>query len=103
MIIIRRTLFEKLNHVLSESIESGTELCRLKGNPYVELVHWLNQLLQQEQCDLQFILRHYNVDRAQLDHDLMQQVSRLPRGASLSQIFLILSNWPLKGLGLLPA
>lgn len=81
MIIIRRTLFEKLNHVLSESIESGTELCRLKGNPYVELVHWLNQLLQQEQCDLQFILRHYNVDRAKLDHDLMQQISRLPRGA----------------------
>jgi len=81
MIIIRRTLFEKLNHVLSDSIESGTELCRLKGNPYVELVHWLNQLLQQEQTDLHFILRHYEIDRAKLDHDLMQQMSRLPRGA----------------------
>lgn len=81
MIIIRRNLFDKLNHVLSESIESGTELCRLKGNPYVELVHWLNQLLQQEQTDLQFILRHHSIDRARLDHDLMQQISRLPRGA----------------------
>lgn len=108
MIIIRRTLFEKLNHVLSESIESGTELCRLKGNPYVELVHWLNQLLQQEQCDLQFILRHYNVDRAQLDHDLMQQVSRLPRGAESVADFSYLIElaieraWIVASLGELP-
>ncbi len=79
--IVRRTLFDKLNDVLSRSIESGTALCRLKGNPYVELVHWLMTLLQEERCDLQFILRHYQVDRAKLEEDLMTQAARLPHGA----------------------
>ena len=80
--IVRRTLFDKLNDVLSRSIESGTELCRLKGNPYVELVHWLITLLQEERCDLQYILRHYPLDRAKLEEDLMAQAARLPRGAN---------------------
>lgn len=81
IMIVRRTLFDKLNDVLSRSIESGTELCRLKGNPYVELVHWLMTLLQEERCDLQFILRHYQTDRAILEEDLMTQAAHLPRGA----------------------
>ena len=79
--IVRKTLFDKLNDVLSRSIESGTELCRLKGNPYVELVHWLMTLLQEESCDLLCILRHYQVDRAALEEDLLRQTARLPRGA----------------------
>ena len=52
MAISRRTLFAKLNPLLSHTLESGTELCRLKKNPYVALLYWLDQLLQQPESEL---------------------------------------------------
>lgn len=81
MAISRRTLFAKLNPLLSDTLESGTELCRLKKNPYVELVHWLDQLLQQPESELRCILRYFSTDQAQLEADLSRALARLPVGA----------------------
>ena len=39
--ISRAALFGKLNRVAYRAIESATVFCKLRGNPYVELVHWL--------------------------------------------------------------
>lgn len=44
MAITRKNLFGKLNATLFTGIESATAVCKLRGNPYVELIHWLNQL-----------------------------------------------------------
>ena len=44
--ISRVALFGKLNSVGYKAIESATVFCKLRGNPYVELVHWLHQILQ---------------------------------------------------------
>ena len=44
--INRSTLFGKLNPIAYRSIEGATVFCKLRGNPYVELQHWLAQILQ---------------------------------------------------------
>jgi len=80
--INRTTLFNKLNEVGYKSIESATLFCKMRGNPYVELVHWLHQLLQQSDSDLHRLLRHFEVDSAKLAKDLTTALDRLPRGAT---------------------
>src|SRR3954470_19006921 len=46
--IRRATLFGKLNPIAYKAIESATVFCKMRGNPYVESLHWLHQLLQSQ-------------------------------------------------------
>lgn len=80
--ITRKNLFGKLNTTLFKSVESATTLCKLRGNPYVELVHWLNQIYQQPDSDLKHIIRHFELDVELLERDFSQTLTRLPAGAS---------------------
>ncbi|WGY71546.1 type VI secretion system ATPase TssH [Burkholderia cepacia] len=82
MNISRQTLFGKLGVELYRGIESATSFCKLRGNPFVELVHWLHQLLQQPDGDLQRIVRHADIDRDTLERDLARALSALPASAS---------------------
>ncbi|MCT4703372.1 type VI secretion system ATPase TssH [Enterobacteriaceae bacterium H20N1] len=82
MAITRKNLFGKLNIILFKSIESATTLCKLRGNPYVELVHWLNQIYQQQDSDLKHIIRHFEIDVEMLERDFAQALTRLPANAS---------------------
>ncbi|MDR1661795.1 MAG: AAA family ATPase, partial [Azoarcus sp.] len=79
--ISRVALFGKLNPVLYKAIESATVFAKLRGNPYVELSHWLYQLIQLDDSDLHRILRHYGVDGGKLAADLLAVLERLPNGA----------------------
>lgn len=80
--ISRVTLFGKLNSLCYQAIESSTVFCKLRGNPYVELVHWLQQLLQLADCDLLRLVRHYGLDTSVLARDLAAALDRLPRGST---------------------
>ncbi|CDG17583.1 type VI secretion system ATPase TssH [Xenorhabdus doucetiae] len=80
--ISRSVLFGKLNRVLFTSLEQATTFCKLRSNPYVELVHWLHQLMQLQNCDLQSIIRYFALDEARLTKDIIAALDRLPRGAS---------------------
>ncbi len=80
--ISRVALFGKLNTLTYRSIESATLFCKMRGNPYVELVHWLHQLFESQNSDAQRILRHFQVDPARLSADLTEALDRLPRGAT---------------------
>lgn len=82
MAITRKNLFGKLNISLFKSVESATTLCKLRGNPYVELVHWLNQIYQQQDSDIRHIVRHFELDAEILERDFAQALTRLPAGAS---------------------
>ncbi|WP_233235297.1 type VI secretion system ATPase TssH [Bordetella sp. LUAb4] len=82
MAISRQALFGKLGVLLYRGIESSTQFCKLRGNPYVELVHWLHQILQLSDSDLHRIVRHAGIDRAALDRDCAQALAVLPAGAS---------------------
>ena len=55
--ISRTALFGKLNPLAYKAVESATVLCKMRGNPYVELVHWLHQLMQHQDGDLQQLIR----------------------------------------------
>ncbi len=80
--ISRAVLFGKLDTLLFTSLESATAFCKLRGNPYVELVHWLHQLMQQQDGDLQQVIRHFALDEQQLTRDIVAALDVLPRGAS---------------------
>jgi len=80
--ISRAVLFGKLDTLLFRSMESATAFCKLRGNPYVELAHWIHQLLQHQDGDLQLLIRHFSLDEAQLTQDVITALDRLPRGAS---------------------
>ncbi len=80
--ISRVALFGKLNPLLYKAIEGATVFCKLRGNPYVELVHWLQQILSTNDSDLHRIVRHFEVDAAKLAADLTRALDRLPRGAT---------------------
>ena len=54
----------------------------MRGNPYVELVHWLHQILQLPDSDLHRIVRHTSSTRRRLARDLTAALDRLPRGAT---------------------
>jgi type VI secretion system protein VasG len=80
--IKRSTLFGKLNSFLYKSIEGATVFCKMRGNPYVELAHWVNQILQAQDSDLHRIIRHYGLDSSRLAADMTATLDGLPRGAT---------------------
>ena len=80
--IQRSTLFGKLNSFLYKSIEGATVFCKMRGNPYVELVHWLKQVLEAQDSDLNRIAQHFGLDPSRLAADVTNSLESLPRGAT---------------------
>ena len=80
--ISRVALFGKLNSLAYKAIEGATVLCKLRGNPYVELEHWLQQILQTQDSDVHHIVRHFEIDPSRLAKDMTDALDRLPRGSS---------------------
>ncbi len=80
--INRAALFGKLNPVAYKAIEAATVFCKLRGNPYVELVHWLHQIIQNQDTDLHRIVKHYDLDASRLARDMTTALDNLPRGAT---------------------
>jgi type VI secretion system protein VasG len=80
--ISRAALFGKLNRLGYRAIESATIFCKMRGNPYVELVHWIHQVLQLQDSDLHRIIRHFALDPSRLAADITESLDRLPRGAT---------------------
>jgi type VI secretion system protein VasG len=80
--ISRTALFRKLNPLTYKAIEGATVFCKLRGNPYVELVHWLHQILQLEDSDLHRIIRAFELNPAHLSRDFTTALDRLHRGAT---------------------
>ncbi len=80
--ISRAALFGKLNSLAYKAVEGATVFCKLRGNPYVELVHWMHQVLQLQNSDLHCIVRALDLDASRLARDLTAALDRLPRGAT---------------------
>ena len=80
--ISRVALFGKLNSIGYKSIESATVFCKMRGNPYVELPHWIQQILQLPDTDLHRIIRQFALEPSRLAKDLTESLDRLPRGAT---------------------
>jgi len=80
--ISRTALFGKLNSLGYKSVESATVFCKMRGNPYVELLHWLHQVLQLQDSDLHHIVKHYDLNESRLASDMTSSLDNLPRGAT---------------------
>ncbi|MFZ4573568.1 MAG: type VI secretion system ATPase TssH [Phycisphaerales bacterium] len=80
--ISRAALFGKLNAIGYKAMEGSTVFCKLRGNPYVELVHWLHQLMQTQDSDLHRVIKAFNLDVSQLVADTQATLDRLPKGAN---------------------
>jgi len=85
--ISRPSLFKKLNSLTYKAIESATVFCKLRGNPNVELIHWLNQIIQLQDSDLHKIIQHFSINHAHLSRDLTQALDKLPNGATAIEDF----------------
>jgi type VI secretion system protein VasG len=91
--ISRSSLFGKLNSLAYKAVEGATVFCKLRGNPYVELVHWIQQILNTPDSDLHRIVRHFEIDQGKLATDITNALDRLPRGAtSISDLSSHLEN-----------
>ncbi|MEW8031106.1 MAG: type VI secretion system ATPase TssH [Candidatus Thiodiazotropha endolucinida] len=80
--INRAALFGKLNSLGYKAIESATVFCKMRGNPYVELVHWFHQILQLQDSDLHRIIKQFNLDPSHLAKDITETLDALPRGST---------------------
>ncbi len=80
--INRVALFGKLNSLGYKAIEGATVFCKLRGNPYVEMVHWLHQILQNQDSDLHRIIKHFGLDASRLAADMTRALDALPRGST---------------------
>ncbi len=80
--ISRSALFGRLNPAGLKSIETATGFCKMRGNPYVELVHWIHILLQDPRNDVAAIRARFQLDDAKLARDVVAALDALPRGAT---------------------
>jgi type VI secretion system protein VasG len=80
--ISRVAMFGKLNSLGYGAMHSATSFCRLRGNPTVELVHWINQLLQVPDSDIHHIIDHFRLDVSRIAIDVQKLLDQLPRGAT---------------------
>ncbi|MDB5695604.1 MAG: clpV [Sphingomonas bacterium] len=80
--ISRSALFGRLNPTGLKAVETATGFCKMRGNPYVELVHWIHILLQDAQNDLAAIRTAFGLNDTQVARDVVAQLDSLPRGAT---------------------
>ncbi len=80
--INRVSLFGKLNSLGYKSIESATTFCKLRGNEYVELLHWFNIILQLQDSDLHHIIKRFDINAAHLAKDFTEALDKLPRSST---------------------
>jgi type VI secretion system protein VasG len=85
--ISRASLFGKLNPAMYKAVDGAVAFCKLRGNPRIELAHWLFQIMNLPDSDLHRIVRHFDLDSARLVADVQATLDRLPRGASSIEDF----------------
>lgn len=73
-------LFSKLNSVAYKSIESAAIAAKMAGNPSIEVIHVLNQILTLQDSDVRHILNAFGINHARLASDLNTAIGNLPRG-----------------------
>jgi type VI secretion system protein VasG len=83
MLSIRReAVYTKLDPVPFRALESAFQLARTRGDAYVELAHWLNQILMQSDSDLHRIVAAFGIDHARLAADMSRTLERIRKGGT---------------------
>jgi type VI secretion system protein VasG len=100
----RKELVGKLNPVCLRAFKAAADSAKLRGNPYVELVHFIEQLVLSDRSDVQMIVADAGLDASRLTGDMTRAVDKLPYGATSIEEFsdhifhAIQEGWNLAGL-----
>jgi type VI secretion system protein VasG len=74
------TVTGKLNAVGYESFAQAFRRAQSLGHRYIELAHWIDQIIKREASDIDLTADHFNLDRAQLLADLSGYIEGLRKG-----------------------
>ena len=80
--ISRGALFGRLGPSALKGIETATGFCKMRGNPYVELVHWVHTLNADANGDIAAIKTAFALDDGIVARDIVNALDALPRGAT---------------------
>ncbi|HEV2507804.1 MAG TPA: type VI secretion system ATPase TssH [Mesorhizobium sp.] len=83
----RKELVAKLNSLCQRAFKAAADATKLRGNPYVELVHFIEQLVLSERSDVQMIVADAGVDPSRLTADMTRALDKLPYGATSIEEF----------------
>ncbi|CAN7529324.1 type VI secretion system ATPase TssH [Mesorhizobium sp. LjNodule214] len=83
----RKELVAKLNPVGVRAFKAAADTAKMRGNPYVELVHFVQQLVLSERSDVQMIIADAEIDVGRLTADMTRAVDKLPYGATSVEEF----------------
>jgi type VI secretion system protein VasG len=83
----RKELVGKLDATCVRAFKAAADAAKLRGNPYVELVHFVEQLVLSERSDVQLILADAGADASRLAGDMARAVDKLPYGATSIEEF----------------
>ncbi|WP_299132505.1 type VI secretion system ATPase TssH [uncultured Amaricoccus sp.] len=83
----RKELVGKLNPTCLRAFKAAADAAKLRGNPYVELAHWVEQLALSTRSDFQLILGEAGVDAGRLAADMTRAIDKLPHGAGSIEEF----------------
>jgi type VI secretion system protein VasG len=80
------TMFRKLDSVGYKCFEASATAAKMAGNPFIDIVHVLNQILTLQDTDVHHILNAFAINPARLASDLTSALGKLPRGGGGSYI-----------------
>ncbi|WP_299596267.1 type VI secretion system ATPase TssH [uncultured Tateyamaria sp.] len=85
--IKRKELVGKLNPLCLKSFSAAAGTAKSRGNPYVELAHFVQAIAAEPQSDLSLLLAASGVDQGKLDADVTRVLDGLPAGAGAVEEF----------------
>lgn len=100
----RKELVSKLNPTCLRAFKAAADTAKLRGNPYVELAHWIEQLALSDRSDAQLMIADAGMDAGRLAADMTRALDKLPYGATSIEEFsdhifhAIQEAWNLAGL-----
>jgi type VI secretion system protein VasG len=78
---------KKLNPLLYKSLDSATSFCKLRGHPYVELVHWLHHIHSSQGNDYHKVLSRFGIKFDDLGEHILGAILKIPSGSGSVQDF----------------
>ncbi|WP_374666169.1 type VI secretion system ATPase TssH [Acinetobacter sp.] len=83
-----KILITKLSSQSRLSLEKSANTCIAQQNYEIEIEHFLLEILKQNQeNDLQILMKKYKIAKDDLIHDLTDSISQLPKGNARTPIF----------------
>ncbi|WP_299560479.1 type VI secretion system ATPase TssH [uncultured Sulfitobacter sp.] len=85
--IKRKELVGKLNPTCLKAFSEAAQAAKRRGNPYVELIHFVTSLADTDGSDLALLMDAAGVDRHIFDGDILKATDALPHGAGSVEEF----------------